>query len=159
MLHGLKKIICSNNSQLPPTTKTGSTNNCGHIVIVYGVFLINITSFFKSLSMFILLFFYHSQMNLGKTLQWRRQLSERPVSGPCVDQSQDREGTGCCRHQTDGPNGSWSLWRQEGGAGRGLWVRIGAAEADWFYCIFTIQHDSKLNRTSSLVCNSDLSNL
>lgn len=46
------------------------------------------------------------------TLQWRAQLSERPVSGSCVDQSQDREGAGCCRHQTDGPNGPRSLRRQ-----------------------------------------------
>ena len=48
------------------------------------------------------------------TLQRSTQLSERPVSGSCVDQSQDREGTGCCRHQTDGPNGPCGLWRQGG---------------------------------------------
>lgn len=50
----------------------------------------------------------------GNTLQWRAQLSERPISGSSVDQSQDREGTGCCRYQTDGPNGPCSLWTQRG---------------------------------------------
>lgn len=47
-------------------------------------------------------------------LKWRSQLSERPVSGSCVDQTQDGEGTSCCRHQTDGPNGPCSLWKQQG---------------------------------------------
>lgn len=46
--------------------------------------------------------------------QCRSQLSEGPVSWSRVDQSQDREGTRCCRHQTDGPNGPCSLWRQTG---------------------------------------------
>lgn len=46
-------------------------------------------------------------------IQWGSQLSEGPVSWSCVDQSQDRKGTRCCCHQTDGPNGPCSLWRKK----------------------------------------------
>lgn len=55
------------------------------------------------------LFFFYKYSQLCKEKKKTCQLSERPVSGPGVYQSQDREGTGCCRHQTDGPNGPCSL--------------------------------------------------
>lgn len=45
----------------------------------------------------------------GNTLKCWLQLSERPVPGSRVDQSQDWESTRCCSHQTDGPNGPSSL--------------------------------------------------
>lgn len=45
-------------------------------------------------------------------IQSESKLLEGPVPGSCVDQSQDRKGTCCCCHQTDGPNGPRSLWRK-----------------------------------------------
>lgn len=58
------------------------------------------------------IFFYSFLLELHVGRQCGLQLSEGPVSGASVDQSQDRKGTCCCCHQTDGPNGPRSLKRK-----------------------------------------------
>lgn len=62
---------------------------------------------------FYFICFSWSCMLGDSAIQWGSQLSEGPVSWSCVDQSQDRKGTRCCCHQTDGPNGPCSLWRKK----------------------------------------------